>query len=62
MDDPSRDVPVSIIIMLALKEPHGQVEMLQKVIALVKQQDDLRRMLRAADTKEAYQVIAHYLV
>ena len=36
--------------------------MLQKVIALVKQQDDLRRMLRAADTKEAYQVIAHYLV
>ena len=61
MDDPGRDVPVSIIIMLALKEAHGQIDMLQKVIALVKQQNDLKRMLTSVDTKDAYQVIAHYL-
>ena len=61
MDDPSRDVAVSIVIMLALKEPHGQVDMLQKIIALVKQQDDLKRIVEAKETKQAYQIIAGYL-
>ena len=61
MDNPERDVDISIIVMLALKEPHGQIDMLQKVIALVKQQKELEKILNLKDTHQAYEIIASYL-
>lgn len=61
MDNPEREVGVSIVIMMALKEPHGQIEMLQKVLSLVKQQDELKTLLSTADENDIYQVIVNYL-
>jgi len=61
MDNPERDVNVSIIIMIALKEAHGQIEMLPKILSLVKEQDELKGMLETDDVDAIYQVIFRHL-
>jgi galactitol PTS system EIIA component len=61
MDNPESDVNVSIIIMIALKEAHGQIEMLQKIVSLVKKQDELKGILETDDADAIYQVISSHL-
>lgn len=61
MDNPESDVNVSIIIMIALKEAHGQIEMLQKIVSLVKKQDELKGILETDDAEAIYQVISSHL-
>ena len=45
MDDPSKTLDVQIVIMLALDEPHGHIEMLQKIVQLIKSSEDLKRII-----------------
>lgn len=61
MDDVTKSVPVSIIIMLALKEAHGQVAMLQKIIALVKEQQILKNILEIDNSQKVYKILSNYL-
>lgn len=61
MEDSQKDVAVSIVLMLALKEPHGQVKMLQKILALVKEQETLKELLRMRDVNRIYESISAYL-
>ncbi|WP_110954975.1 PTS sugar transporter subunit IIA [Anaerosinus massiliensis] len=61
MEDSQKDVAVSIVLMLALKEPHGQVKMLQKILALVKEQETLKELLRMQDENRIYESISAYL-
>lgn len=61
MDNPEKDVPVSIVIMLAIREAHGQITMLQKILALVKEQQILKNLLEINDTQKIYQIISNYL-
>ena len=61
MDNPEKDVPVSIVMMLALQEAHGQITMLQKIMALVKEQELLKNLLKMNDLQKIYQIISNYL-
>lgn len=45
MDDPTKIIDVRIVIMLALSQPHGHIEMLQKVINLIQNQNVLQDIL-----------------
>lgn len=62
MDDPERQTPVQVVFMLALKEPHGHIEMLQKVVALIQNQDALQKIVHSNDVSEIYTEIAAYLL
>lgn len=51
MDEPDGDVPISIVIMLALTEAHGHIEMLQKIVGLIQNQEELQKMITSDDNK-----------
>lgn len=61
MDDPARAIEVRLILMLALSRPHGQIEMLQKILALVQSQVALERIVSGEDLAETYRLIADYI-
>lgn len=47
MDNVAKEIPVQIIIMLAIKEPHGQIEMLQNIIGLIREPELLKKIIDA---------------
>lgn len=49
MEENEATLPIQIVIMMAIGEPHGQVEMLQKIVGII-QADDLRNQMVAAET------------
>jgi PTS system galactitol-specific IIA component len=51
-----KEVSVSLLFMLALKEPHEQLEMLQRLIEMF-QQEGVLELLMKVDQKEEYQEI-----
>ena len=61
MDDPSVALDVQIVIMLALNEPHGHIEMLQKIISLIQNTEDLKIIINAVSDEEVLAVVKKYL-
>lgn len=51
MEDVSEKIPIQIVIMMAIGEPHGQIEMLQKIVTII-QDEALRIQLLDVTTKE----------
>ncbi|BDR57427.1 PTS sugar transporter subunit IIA [Xylocopilactobacillus apis] len=57
MEAVKKTVPVQIVIMMAIKEPHGQVEMLQKIVGII-QDDNLRnKIFKASKSTELLSLI-----
>ena len=48
MEDAYIKLNVQIIIMLALNEPHGHIEMLQKIVKLIKNPEALKTIVKAS--------------
>ncbi|WP_300381698.1 PTS sugar transporter subunit IIA [Clostridium sp.] len=61
MDDPSVTLDVQVVIMLALNEPHGHIEMLQKIIKLIQNAEDLTNIIKATSDEEVLEIIKKYL-
>ena len=61
MDDPESTCKVSVVVMLALTEAHAHLEMLQKVIAFVQDQELVAKVLAAPTSEEAFE-LAHALL
>ena len=51
MGNTKEDIPVRIVIMLVIAEPHSQVKMLQKVADIV-QNEEIRKEFLQAETKQ----------
>ncbi|MFY8331719.1 PTS sugar transporter subunit IIA [Vagococcus carniphilus] len=51
MENKKELLPVQIIIMMAIGEPHGQVEMLQKIVNII-QDEPLRKEMMTANNNE----------
>lgn len=49
MENNQETLPVQIVIMMAIGEPHGQVEMLQKIVGII-QNEELRQEMVDAMT------------
>lgn len=54
MDDAAQTCPVSLVVMLALDEAHAHLEMLQKVIGLIQDQELVKRVIACNTADEAY--------
>ncbi|WEV50879.1 PTS sugar transporter subunit IIA [Lactobacillus sp. ESL0731] len=52
---------VQIVVMLALKDPHSQVEMLQKLMALFQNQELLARLQKITDSKQLYDAVIKHI-
>lgn len=61
MDDQDATCKVSFVIMLALKEAHAHLDMLQKVVALIQDQGLMTKIVTAANTNEVYQLVGERL-
>lgn len=62
MDEPDGDVPISIVIMLALTEAHGHIEMLQKIVGLIQNQAELQKMIDSDDNKAVMELMEKELL
>lgn len=54
MGDPDSTLKVSIIIMMAIAEPHGQITMLQKLMGIVQDQEHLEKILSFTNSEALY--------
>lgn len=61
MDDATKSCDVSLVVMLALNEPHAHLEMLQKVIALIQDQELVSKVVSAKETHEAFALLGEKL-
>lgn len=62
MDEPEETCKVSVVCMLALTEAHAHLEMLQKVIGFVQDQELVGKVIAATDPEEIYSLAAGLLV
>lgn len=61
MDDATKSCDVSLVAMLALNEPHAHLEMLQKVIALIQDQELVSKVVSAKEAHEAFALLGEKL-
>ncbi|MBO8463228.1 MAG: PTS sugar transporter subunit IIA [Firmicutes bacterium] len=52
MDEPEQTIFVQVVVMLALKEAHGHIEMLQKVVGLIQDQELVKQVIELEDKTE----------
>ena len=62
MDEPDETCKVSVVCMLALTEAHAHLEMLQKVIAFVQDQELVGKVIAAQDADEVFSLAGSLLV
>lgn len=62
MDEPEDAVPISLVIMLVLTEPHGHLEMLQRIVRLIQNQGDVKRIITADHDEMIADIIRKYLL
>lgn len=62
MDDADETCEVELVVMLALSDPHGHLEMLQKVIGLVQDQALVTQILGAKTAEEVVSLAGPRLV
>ena len=61
MDDPESTCNAELVIMLALNEAHAHLEMLQKVIAFVQDQELVAKVIEANTADEAFALVEPHL-
>ncbi|EHR32357.1 PTS sugar transporter subunit IIA [Helcococcus kunzii] len=62
MDDPSEEIPVSIVFMLVVAEPKAHLELLQKVFGAIQSQELLKQMLVIKDHQELTNLIKNNVI
>ncbi|WP_368285697.1 PTS sugar transporter subunit IIA [Enorma massiliensis] len=62
MDDSSQTCDVSLVVMLALVEAHAHLEMLQKVIAIVQDQEFVGMVIAQDEPQEVYRLLSDRLL
>jgi len=61
MGDPSETLDVSIVFLLAMKEPHAQVDLLQNLVETFQNAEILERLLIATDGEEVEKILLQYV-
>ena len=62
MEDPDTKLDVQIVIMMALDEPHGHIEMLQKIVKLIQNPVVLKQIVKASSIEEVMNKLELYLL
>jgi PTS system galactitol-specific IIA component len=61
MDDPGVEIPVNIVMMLAISDPESVVNVLRKVISILEDQPALLRLTHAASRDEIRQAVCDHI-
>ena len=61
MGDPGEKLEVSIVFLLAMKEPHAQVDLLQNLVETFQNDEILERLLATKDRKAIEKILLQYL-
>ena len=62
MEEPENSTAVRIIIMLALDSPHGNIDMLGKIIEMIKNRETLNQLVKEDNKEEIYKIISKHLL
>ncbi|MCB5222736.1 PTS sugar transporter subunit IIA [Lactiplantibacillus pentosus] len=62
MENTHQTLPVQIIIMMAIGEPHGQVTMLQKIVGVIQDNELRNQVIDAKTNEELYELLAPKLM
>ena len=62
MDEPTIEIGVRLVIMLALTESHGHINMLQKVVALIQNQKLVEKIIESDNLKTVYEIVKKELL
>lgn len=62
MEQIDEKVPVQIVFMLAISEAHGQIEMLQKVVEIIQDEDFRKKILNITENDELLLAIEEKLI
>lgn len=57
MEEVNQTVEAQIVIMMAIAEPHGQVEMLQRIIGFVQNDDEKNKLVHSVNEEEILAVL-----
>lgn len=57
MENKNEQLPIQIVIMMAIGEPHGQVEMLQKIVGIIQDEPLRQEMIRAGNDTELLELL-----
>ncbi len=57
MDEPDNTVEIHLIIMLALTEAHGHIDILNKIVSLIQNQEELKRILQSNNVEDIEKLI-----
>ncbi|HFJ7946729.1 TPA: PTS sugar transporter subunit IIA, partial [Enterococcus faecium] len=58
MTDKSHEIPVRLVFMLAMSQPHEQIDTLQNLVSLFQNEEKVNELL-ACTTKEAFIELVH---
>lgn len=61
MDNPEKILNVELVLMLAMKEAHGQLEMLQKIIKLIQNENILRDIVNEKKPVKIKKILKRHL-
>lgn len=62
MDKPAEEIDVRLVIMLALTEAHGHIDILKRVIELIQNQELANKIVESKDSKLVYDIIKKQLL
>ena len=62
MEEPENSTAVRIIIMLALDSPHRHIDMLGKIIEMIKNRETLNQLVKEDNKEEIYKIISKHLL
>ncbi|GLI20207.1 PTS glucitol transporter subunit III [Tepidanaerobacter syntrophicus] len=60
MDMPDEEVEVSIVILLAINSPDDHIEILQKIISLIQNQDILKKIFNESDNDKISEILSNF--
>ena len=52
MVDPTETVSVSLVFLMALDQPHAQIEMLQEIMGVIQDEDLLQTLMKAEEVQD----------
>lgn len=60
MDNKNKEIKIQIILMLAIEEPHGQLEALQQVVSLIQNKKLVQKLTETTTKSEIIKLIKPY--
>ncbi|WP_213951569.1 PTS sugar transporter subunit IIA [Tepidanaerobacter syntrophicus] len=57
MADPTEDVPINIVFMIALNEAHSQVRVLEQLIQLIQNEEKMKEIIKSNNAEEIINLI-----